>query len=302
MIAAVVRNPEEVIVSTSGEVPQEPNGTVCPWPSQWITWRAKHVDVDGPDDPQFLRALKGTRRGERQLVLEAESRRGVIGVVDFSGEEARDPETGQYFNWGSTTLLDEPVTERVLEANALLWKQFSNRHGGPKRLPDAAAAELERLLGGFPVRHLPSVDPTERDDLWLWPGVRDRQPEAPIERRFRSERALWKKVGFTVAPTKPFLANGRRPDLFSRVDRLVGDVKNEVRVEWGPEQVEDYLDTVDTTETGPQCWRGILIHEAPTLSHAASERIAASRHADRIEVWTLERSRARWRMRRQFPS
>lgn len=290
------------MVSSSGGIPRDAGDTVGRWPSQWITWRAKHVDVDGPDDPQFLRALKGTRRGERQLVLEAESRRGVIGVVDFSGEEARDPETGQYFNWGLTTLLDEPVTEQTLAANALLRKQFSNREGGPKRLPDAAAAKLERLLGGVPVGRLPGVGPTDRDDLVLWPGVRDRQPEAPIERRFRSDRMLWRQVGFTAAPTKPFLANGRRPDLFSGADRIVGDVKNEVRVDWGPEQVEDYLDTVDATEPGPQRWRCILVHEAPTLSYAASERIAASRHADRIKVWTLERSRGRWRMRRQFPS
>src|SRR4051794_3266148 len=91
-------------------------GTV---PTQWISWNHEYVeDPSDESEGQFLYALKDTLPGERQLVLEGGSKRGLIGYVDFSGHNRKA--AGIYYAWGTTTYLEEPVSTATLYADPLL--------------------------------------------------------------------------------------------------------------------------------------------------------------------------------------
>lgn len=269
-------------------------------PTQWHVWRAGNVgDSDPARAGQYLQALKGTRRGERMLVVEGESQRGVIGVVDFSGDEK--VVDGRYFNWGAVTLFDVPVSNAMLREHELLATTFAHRQGRPRRLASEAAEALSTMVvGGLPPSVPPATSPAKRDRPGHWTGVRGVGPEAPIEDQLRATRRLWKAVGFTVAPAKEQLGNRKVPDLISHEDAIVGDVKAEVRTDWGPAQLEGYLAYLDEHHPHPGRWRGLLVHEAERLSPAVKLRLDESPDSERIEVWSSRWHGWRWKMVRQY--
>lgn len=103
-------------------------------PVQWISWnhtyvldRSREVRSDRTSG-QFLYALKGTAYGDRQVVLEGQSRRGVIAVVDFAGHNRKNGPI--YYAWGAITYLREPVGLSAIDADSLLSSTFANRQGG----------------------------------------------------------------------------------------------------------------------------------------------------------------------------
>lgn len=55
-------------------------------PTQIMAWMQAHTgDLGGVGPPQFLNALRATRRGDRQVVWEGGGGgRGLIAVVDFA--------------------------------------------------------------------------------------------------------------------------------------------------------------------------------------------------------------------------
>ena len=61
---------------------------------------------------QFLYALKDTLPGDRQLIMEGGSARGLIGYVDFAGHNRKAASI--YYAWGAVTYLQEPVDKSAM--------------------------------------------------------------------------------------------------------------------------------------------------------------------------------------------
>jgi hypothetical protein len=256
-------------------------------PSQWISWDHTHVDdaLDGRPEGQFLYALKDTPPGERQLVLEGGSVRGLIGLVDFAGHNRKAASI--YYAWGSVTYLQEPVAKSTLDADPVLRRAFSNRQGRAKRLAPEVAERLEALMGGFVSQRFPSRDPGRRDDLDIWLGAHGREPEFLIQQDVIAVKRVWRKMGFRSAPRSGHrLQNGRYPDLMSD-DGVVGEVKNVIGPNWGPNQLAGYIRQLRIERPEIE-WRGVLIHGAQKLSPAARKALNAC--GEDITVWSVDES------------
>ena len=101
-------------------------------PNQWISWDQEYVTWDAEDSAsdgsgQFLYALKDTVVGDRQVVLEGGTDRGIIAVVDFAGHNRKRGSI--YYAWGAVTDLREPVDASSIAADPILSKAFKMRKG-----------------------------------------------------------------------------------------------------------------------------------------------------------------------------
>jgi hypothetical protein len=268
-------------------------------PVQWISW--DHANAGEPDDGtstgsargQFLYALKETVSGDRQAVLEGGSDRGMIAVVDFAGHNRKAGSV--YYAWGAVTYLSERVDKRVIDADPVLSRAFSNRHGRSKRLGHEAATRLDELAAGLPEQRLPVDAPTETAELLLWTGGHGRSPEFLLHDEVEATKELWRQIGFKSAPRRGHrLQNGTYPDLYS-AEGTVGEVKNVVGPNWGPKQIEGYIRQLDREEPEKAPWQGVLIHEGETLS--AASRRALKQCGVGISVWSVWEGEAE----QQFP-
>ncbi len=100
-----------------------------------------------------------------------------------------------------------------------------------------------------------------------------------------------RKLGFSSKVRTQYTLPSRknRPDLWCDAG-VVGDAKNQVHADWGPEQIERYID--ECQEVWPKHkWRGVLFQGEPEMAPNALKRLEASRYRDRIEVWSVRRRR-----------
>jgi hypothetical protein len=245
-------------------------GDMAPLPCQWISWNHEYV-LDDADDAsgQFQYALKATTAGDRQLVLEGESARGIVAVVDFAGHNRKAGPI--YYAWGATTWLPKPLDAAAIRADNVLRRAFANRQGRAKQLAPEAAMRIAELIDVFPEQRLPATAPSEDAELELWIGGRGRSPEFLLHDEVETTKRLWRQLGFTSAPRRGHrLQNGRYPDLYSK-DGVVGEVKNIAGPNWGPAQLSGYMHQLDLEEPGKSPWRGVLVHGGETLSRATAK-------------------------------
>jgi hypothetical protein len=134
----------------------------------------------------------------------------------------------------------------------------------------------------------------------LWPATGGLAPESITESLVANKRSVWRAVGFPNRPEQQRrISPADRPDLYAA--GVVGEVKNRLRSDWGPAQIERYLRTLDLSEPRDIPWRGVLIHAERSLSSAARERLEGSAEAHRIQVWGVYRGRFnRVVVKRQF--
>jgi hypothetical protein len=256
-------------------------------PSQWISWDHTYVNepADELSEGQFLYALKDTLPGDRQLILEGGSARGLIGYVDFAGHNRKAASI--YYAWGAVTYLQESVDKDAMYADPVLRAAFSNRQGRAKHLAPEVALHVEAVAGGFPAQRFPSRNPKQKDELDIWIGAHGREPEFLIQQDVIAVKRVWHKVGFGSAPRSGHrLQNGKYPDLMSD-DGVVGEVKNVIGANWGPTQLAGYIRQLRIEQPDIE-WRGVLIHSAEKLSPAARNALEAC--GEDITVWSVDES------------
>lgn len=110
-----------------------------------------------------------------------------------------------------------------------------------------------------------------------------------------------------VSRERSFADNGRRPrgtgsaPTFGARPASLCDAKNRVRADWGPAQLEGYIEQCDRQWPGRE-WRGVLVQGEPDMAPDAIPRLKDSPYRDRIEVWSLTKGRlGRHVARRLFP-
>jgi hypothetical protein len=104
-------------------------------------------------------------------------------------------------------------------------------------------------------------------------------------------RRVWNTMGFPCRPeAQKWISAQDRPDLLA--PGVVGEVKNRLRSDWGPAQIERYLNTLDRERPLEQPWRGVLIHSEREISSATLARLRQSADAHRITVWGVYRGRS----------
>lgn len=273
-------------------------------PNQWISWDHEYVTWDTEESAsgrsgQFLYALKDTVEGDRQVVLEGGTDRGIISVVDFAGHNRK--RGAIYYAWGAVTDLCEAVDASSIGADPILSQAFRNRQGRAKHLTLEAAMRLDQLTAGLPEQQFPDDAPTEDDELDLWTGARGREPEFLIQDEVEATKRLWHQIGFRSAPRRGHrLQNGTYPDLYS-ADGVVGEVKNVVGPRWGPGQLLSYVRQLNREEPDKAPWKGVLIHGAETLSAASRRELSKTPPEIDITVWSIKPGRGRRKGEKQFP-
>jgi hypothetical protein len=281
-------------------------------PTQICTWLEKNSGYDGsdleePGESQWLYCLKDTWPGERQIVWSGVHGRGIIAVVDFSGEvRPRRKNPRLYEGWAQATPLPEPVSVEAVLAHRTLASYFSRPVQGVQSLDANVAAAIEQTAGGLPAAVAFDEDAADwREEGGDWSGFR-LPPEQIVEDLVLNRRRLARRIGFPskVNPGghKRRLPSGRVPDLWCD-EGVVGDAKNQVRVDWGPDQIEDYIAECDGTWPAYR-WRGVLVQGDPLLPPSAQTRLQKSPYRDRLTVWFVAKRdhSPRYDVERLFPA
>lgn len=268
-----------------------------PLPVQVCTWLPERSGYEGGihevDAGEWLYCLKGTEPGDRQVVWSGVHGKGIIAVVDFSGEVRRRSSSGRlYEGWGLVSPLPRPVSVARVQSNHLLARFFAQPIQGVKTIDEDVARAIAEVAGGLP--KAPSFDGEADWDEGggNWSGER-LPPEKITEDLVLNEHRVAGKLGLPppVNPngTKVRLPNGKIPDLWCE-SGVVGDVKNQVTARWGPEQLEGYIEQCDLEWPAHQ-WRGLLVQGEPEMAPNALPRLQQSRYRERIEVWLVSKRR-----------
>lgn len=276
----------------------EHGGQAGPLPRQAITWHPQNIGAwEGPPQPEFLRCLKATAPGDRQVVWEGAQGRGLVAVVDF-GEPLRRTRSGAYERWAVVSFLDSPVSIEAVRAHPVLARRFTGAgaralQGNPIRLTSEEGQAIQDVAGALPPLRMPAMTPRGREPEEEWTGNEGWPREELLEVVVSEERRLWRRLGFPEAPQRQRrLPSGLRPDLLA--PGVVGDAKKRVGRHDGPAQVERYVAELSRIRPQEGPWRGVLIQHAPDLDDAAWERLEAS--PVEIAVWSLAQGKTgRWR-------
>jgi hypothetical protein len=277
--------------------------------STWLPQRSGYGATEERDlsagEGEWLYCLKHTQPGDRQAVWSGVHGRGIIAVVDFSGD-VRPRTAGNrrlYEGWGRVTPLGTPIDVDTARHHPVLSRAFGRPIQGVQALGPDVGAAIGEVAGGLP----PKATFDEHAARWDeeggdWSGHRI-PPEAIVEAIVLRRSRIARLVGFPsqVNPSgkKQRLGNGRCPDLWC-TDGVVGDAKNQVTAAWGPAQIEDYIDQCDVQWPHHE-WRGVLVQGEPEMAPNAEPRLRASRYADRIQVWRVRKRRIRYDVVQLYP-
>ena len=283
----------------------------APLPSQIHTWLPERSGFDGTArlsaKPEWLRCLRDTAPGDRLLVWSGRDGRGLIAVVDFSGEVRQcsevSPSSGCYEGWGVVTNLVRPISATDALAHPVISRALKGSIQRPRRLSADAGEAVEALAELPPTARI--ADPAD----WAQPGgdwaARRLPPERIVEEIVLNRRRVARRLGFPerVNPDgkKKRLANGTYPDLWC-AQGVVGDAKNQVSAKWGPEQIAGYIDECNRQWPRAGGWRGILVQGEREMAPNALPALKKNRHAKQIEVWHVsERRLVGHRIERLYP-
>jgi hypothetical protein len=262
---------------------------VCTW-----TPRESGFDWTGGDaasEPEWLYCLKGTVAGDRQIIWSGVSGKGLLAIVDFSGDvRERTGKPGLYEGWGRITDLRRAIPADEVLAHMTLAPRFEKPIQSVYRLDRKYAEAIDTLAGG-----LPPASGFSRPAKWNERGGdwarRSLPPEAIVEALVRDNSRLARTIGFpSEVATQVPLGNGKRPDLWCDAG-VVGDAKNQVTATWGPEQIEGYIAQCDRQWPKVAPWRGVLVQGEPEIAPNARPRLESSEYRDRIQVWNVSKRR-----------
>jgi hypothetical protein len=267
-------------------------------PNQLITWKQEHVpSADSVDasagEAEFLYALKGTKRGDRQAVWEGgKGGRGIVGVVDFDDPQLL--ENDRYRSWGTLSLIERPISPEALRSDPVLGWRFSRPgsyalQGLSKGLSEEEGAAMDRLAGGLPAQCLPQRLPRVGEYVGDWFEIFG-EPEKTFELAVYTSEDLWRAIGFPEPPVmQQRLASAAKGDRLLIPDLLapgvVGEVKRVLREGDGPDQIARYLQRLSQTRPTDGPWRGKLIHGSEHLSPAVQLRLEQTRAP--VDVWAV---------------
>jgi hypothetical protein len=263
-------------------------------PSQLVAWH--EFNWTGSEDSgqcgEWLRCLKATRAGDRQLIW---SGNAIRGVVTFAGW-VRDCD-GFYEGWGGITHLRRTVTKTELLHDRQARSRFDARgvhalQGPPIRLGAPVANAIVKLAKGLPATDMPTDRPDYSEEPILWAGLHGLAPESYIEAAVAATPRLWRKLGFPSAPERQVgLGDAGRPDLIS--GDVVGEAKRAVTATNGPDQVERYLDYLHEVEHRPLSrLKGVLLQCAEDTSQAVIDRLDDSEYE--LELWAVIDDDGHW--------
>jgi hypothetical protein len=280
----------------------------APLPTQICPWLSDRSGYDGTttgvSDGQWLYCLKGTRPGDRQIVWSGVNGRGLIAVVDFSGAVRPRSAAGRYEGWGRITPLAEPVSVEIVRNHPVLAELFAKSIQSVRSIDDDAAEAIGGCIGEMP----PAAGFHEHPVNWsepsgAWGRLRRLPPEVIVEHLVLNRSRVARRIGFPgqVNPggKKQILANGRIPDLWC-AEGVVGDAKNQVNAQWGPQQIRDYIDQCDVQWPTHCPWHGILVQGVPEMAPSALSELSTGRHHDRIQVWSVTKRRVGYRVARLY--
>src|SRR5450755_735406 len=173
-------------------------------PSQVIVWNPENIGPGGADTGEYLRCLKDTLPGDRQIVWEGRRGRGIVGVVDF-GDYRRVVGRGVYERWGRYTPLSTLIPREHVLQDPVLGRRFGSPgakglQGNVIRLTSAEAQAVEGLSGGLPEQRKPTGEPYGDEDIIDWSRAEGLPVEVIIETAAATNRRVWKKLGFPERP------------------------------------------------------------------------------------------------------
>jgi hypothetical protein len=148
------------------------------------------------------------------------------------------------------------------------------------------AGAIVEMAGGVAPTYISLDEPDYDAEAVLWAGLHGLGPEATIEAAVASRRTLWRKLGFPRAPDRQrVLGTVGRVDLIA--GDVVGEAKRAVSLRDGPDQIERYLQHLETAAGRPHSrLKGVLLQVSPQASDAVVERVQDSRY--RLELWHVE--------------
>ena len=171
-------------------------------PNQLITWWEHNFTGSGDSGHggEWLRCLKATRAGDRQLVW---SGGAIAAIVTFAGWIRGEDRLIE--GWGGITRLAVPVTREQLLSDARAAWRFDPRgikalQGLPIRIDELLARAILENAGGIGATHVPLVEPDYSEEPILWAGPHGLEPESVIEAAVASSRSLWRRFGFRPRP------------------------------------------------------------------------------------------------------
>lgn len=260
-----------------------------------ITWHAANWQGDADD---WLRCLKATRKGDRQLLWNDSA---IRAIVTFAGWLRSDE--GIYEGWGAITRLRRPVSRAELLRDQRTRHRFDRSgihafQGGPIGVNPALAQAISDLAAGIPPTPLPQSELNYSLEPILWAGPDGLAPESYIEAAVAATPRLWRQLGFQHPPRRQArLGAAGRPDLLD--GDVVGEAKRAVTVNSGPGQIERYLDYLHF-ERGRQRsrLRGVLLQRAERTSQAVIDRIDDSEY--RLELWAVIDDDGYWELDQLF--
>lgn len=268
--------------------------TTARLPNQIITWDPANIGEDDGTE-QWLHCLKATGRGDRQLVWEGGTKRGIVGLVTFSGQTRNK---GVIEGWGRHESLATPISREQLRAHPATASRFDARgikalQGSAIRLTEAEAEGIVALMGGLPPSEIPWSDPDDSEPV-PWVARRGLPAEKFTENVILQSRALWKKMGLAEPPKQQVTwSTVGRLDLLS--GNTVIEVKKSVTADNGPAQIQRYLaHLAKELRVGPREVRGLLVQKNTWAAPNVLAELAKSPYP--IELWSVDKDeQQRWR-------
>ena len=159
-------------------------------PSQIITWDASNIGEDDGTE-QWLPCLKATIRGDRQFIWEGGTKRGIVGMVTFSGQLRNK---GRIEGWGRHDSFQHPISREELLGLPATAERFGPRgikalQGSAIRVTEDVAQGIIELLGGPPPLEIPWGDPDDSEAI-PWVSHRGLPAEKFTENAILQSRAL----------------------------------------------------------------------------------------------------------------
>jgi hypothetical protein len=264
-------------------------------PNQIITWDVSNIgEEDGAGE--WLRCLKLTISGDRQFIWEGSSRRGIIGIVTYSGQIRNK---GVIEGWGVYESFSNSVSREQLLMNYATAGRFGTPgikalQGSAIRLSEQEAEAIADLLGGLLPTKVPCDDPDEDTDAIQWVRHNGLPAEKFTEDAIFLNPLLWKRLGLNQQPEQQVTW----PSV-GRVDLLCGntviEVKKAVTVDIGPSQIERYLGHLaKKMHVSRKGVRGILVQKNDWPAPKVLDRLSDSSFP--LELWSVNKDKnGKWR-------
>lgn len=276
------------------DIPEETNESIeesDALPNQIAAWHQQNIGDDDPDDQsftgQYLWCLKATTAGDRQIIWEGTSGRGIVGVVTYGDPQIQ--EGNRYARWGRFQMFTNPISRDRLLSTPATSNRFSSNgiralQGSAIRLTEKEAKAIVKLLGGLRPTRLPIDSPDWSEELGHWTGKDGLAAETIAENAICSLPYLHHALGLRGKPKRQVRLGPGRADIVC--GNTIIEVKRAVTTNNGPDQIEGYLQHLaESRKSGKRGLRGILVQQFRLAGAGMKQRLAESPF--RLELWAV---------------